>query len=984
MPATVSRRKANAIQLSRSRAADRWRPGYQRALRQLLRHETGTAVKAFVESDNRRFDFKRVFGVKWTREMETLKKRFIYSMVAAGYKWADQEFGESTEGKQIGSPGPDIPLTAAIGEGDEFLIRARFKDIDKWVDTTSLKESTTKAKKLQRSLEIASTKTVKVISAAGREYTRGRTVAELAKVIRRRGLADDMVRARMLARTGTIWAFNEGAQQRYRSAGVQAMQWVTTDDDALCFIGNTLVEGKDNVKKIKDINVGDVVRTRTGFHSVTQTFRNPCERNLVGVMYERQLLICTTDHPIWVQSVGWVAAGDIEPGYLLQGVKDEPVKVLRVLDLPFPKTKDNPSIALKVSRFASVLSQIAVPIISVNFNRDLCTGKGKVDSIATDLHFLNKRDTKTTQGFSDGGFDTCLPRRLPVTSDGAEDLLRGRNQAERLSARSTLSILRRAVAFLRAVFSVKSSCFEYLTASSARTITSKPISAGPATDGHSRFLPWGNRVRLTTDGAALCNLFDTTQVTDSRAEFRVRWDSTTRTEGFTTYLAKKVYSFMVAFITAILRPRRSTKFLAATLTSFKHLVLLARTYYILFRCRGEVFNLEIEGDHTFYANGILVHNCPFCNTMNESIVRLDDPFVEADGSVPGTVSEGMKPTSLLTPFEVQHPPLHPNCRCTVVPVLSEIGEEPIESRAGAEELPQEIREPKFLPLTNRDIGNLRKKLLQSKDVADEDIKTLIKRNNEIQEELDRRAQWGFDGKKPDGTKYVYKKDPVVDKLNTELFKNTHQKTKLNQQRSRRLRKFLEVPRDRRSEYRAVNKFKRIPKDLKSSVEKRVTKSTNKAFDDISRLFDKSNQPSGSQGVDVLHDWKKRRADYSNASKRIGLSTGSKERAIFHEFGHHVENTLPKARDAAVKFLEKRTQGETAQKLQKLFPGRGYGKGEVTKKDAFLNAYTGKDGDASEVISMGLQHLYEDPTGFARADPEHFDLIVGILRGRFAP
>ena len=37
-------------------------------------------------------------------------------------------------------------------------------------------------------------------------------------------------------------------------------------------------------------------------------------------------------------------------------------------------------------------------------------------------------------------------------------------------------------------------------------------------------------------------------------------------------------------------------------------------------------------------------------------------------------------------------------------------------------------------------------------------------------------------------------------------------------------------------------------------------------------------------------------------------------------------------------------------------------------------------NASEIVSMGLQLLFEDPVSFARYDREYFKFIVGILRG----
>jgi len=58
--------------------------------------------------------------------------------------------------------------------------------------------------------------------------------------------------------------------------------------------------------------------------------------------------------------------------------------------------------------------------------------------------------------------------------------------------------------------------------------------------------------------------------------------------------------------------------------------------------------------------------------------------------------------------------------------------------------------------------------------------------------------------------------------------------------------------------------------------------------------------------------------------------------------------------------------------------------EVMWKDEFFNPYIGRiyDGGDTEVLSMGIQSLYE-PSYFRqiiRNDPDHFRLIWATLRG----
>ena len=82
--------------------------------------------------------------------------------------------------------------------------------------------------------------------------------------------------------------------------------------------------------------------------------------------------------------------------------------------------------------------------------------------------------------------------------------------------------------------------------------------------------------------------------------------------------------------------------------------------------------------------------------------------------------------------------------------------------------------------------------------------------------------------------------------------------------------------------------------------------------------------------------------------------------------------------------------EKPQKLKDLFPDLNYGDDEVGRKDRFDAAfpdgpdpwYVGKDypKGGTEILSMGLQKLIEDPVGFAKVDPEFCKYVLGCLDG----
>jgi hypothetical protein len=141
---------------------------------------------------------------------------------------------------------------------------------------------------------------------------------------------------------------------------------------------------------------------------------------------------------------------------------------------------------------------------------------------------------------------------------------------------------------------------------------------------------------------------------------------------------------------------------------------------------------------------------------------------------------------------------------------------------------------------------------------------------------------------------------------------------------------------------------------------------------------------------------------------IAINKQTNLKTILHEYGHQVENGSPEAHDLCSDFLKKRTSGEKAQKYQKVFSGYGYGKNEKGSPDDFEKSfkavfpesdtkvkayYSGKIYEErpfgasskylapTEVYSMGIELLHENPAKFAKTDPEWFDLVSGIATGR---
>jgi len=131
-----------------------------------------------------------------------------------------------------------------------------------------------------------------------------------------------------------------------------------------------------------------------------------------------------------------------------------------------------------------------------------------------------------------------------------------------------------------------------------------------------------------------------------------------------------------------------------------------------------------------------------------------------------------------------------------------------------------------------------------------------------------------------------------------------------------------------------------------------------------------------------------RANYQNDYNLVSMSPSDNETVYIHEMGHGLEHNLPGAHEAVSEFLKYRMNGEKPTKLKDQFPNSHFEDGEFGTKDNFDRSFSGHSAyyvgkyysDNSEIISMGLQQLYEDPIKFARKDPEYMTFILGILDG----
>ncbi|MEQ8767199.1 MAG: hypothetical protein RL885_25030 [Planctomycetota bacterium] len=111
----------------------------------------------------------------------------------------------------------------------------------------------------------------------------------------------------------------------------------------------------------------------------------------------------------------------------------------------------------------------------------------------------------------------------------------------------------------------------------------------------------------------------------------------------------------------------------------------------------------------------------------------------------------------------------------------------------------------------------------------------------------------------------------------------------------------------------------------------------------------------------------------------GIST------LVHELGHSIEIQGDRLKDA-VAFLKDRAKADPRGRrlLREITGVSKYRDNEYAWEDEFVEAYMGKDydGSATELVSMGLELLYENPAYLLEFDSGMFAWVIDLIRGKF--
>jgi len=247
-------------------------------------------------------------------------------------------------------------------------------------------------------------------------------------------------------------------------------------------------------------------------------------------------------------------------------------------------------------------------------------------------------------------------------------------------------------------------------------------------------------------------------------------------------------------------------------------------------------------------------------------------------------------------------------------------------------------------------------------------------------EMSSQAHWDLHQRKYGGdrSKWTKEEEAQLQSLYDEWLKDTEEIKGILQ---RRAQYGTQTAKELRSVLAVQNPAKLTM--ITAGKPKKDTRATWEAgVDGFSQLVDDSLITAGSSSKPVFKSTRQQRSYFDPVDSTVNMYSKSGRATVVHELGHWLEEVNPAIRSKAVDFLERRTQGESESWL-----GSGYSSRETARRDKFLRPYMGKiykdrNGKyyATEIVSMGLEYMYDDPYTLAKDDPDYFDFIYGLARG----
>ncbi|MCX6673203.1 MAG: hypothetical protein NTY37_05440, partial [Methanothrix sp.] len=434
-----------------------------------------------------------------------------------------------------------------------------------------------------------------------------------------------------------------------------AAQWSAILDDKMCFVKGTEITTRAGSRNIEDVKIGEYVLTRNGYKKVKYTSERIYRGNIVTVCFGGRSITCTEDHPFFVRGKGWVEAKRLLVGDQLINARFYKF-FSSILEIYYKLRNSNEmdSVFHKIFILPFVSIFIRMPICAIGLDSNFVFGNVKINRIPTNVAFLNKFNIQFAENVLHFNFKSGFSAIFPIAGNAAKSSYRGFTGcfSETNPTVQTSNKNGWPVTIFRTVFTRISGSVEKLfSTTKAICINYWRHSAFPTAKGiATRIRPWNLKFFIAT-GTYLRNVF--VLISTSNVAICLRgsvFGFLGRIYQFATSLTWDVFALlggkMIASSRAILglmgitRTASSAyKFLATTFASC-FVNCSHRVNYIKSNQERQginVYNLAVEDKHEYFANGVLVHNCPYCSLLDGQVIYLTNPDYER--YIPGQIHQ---------------------------------------------------------------------------------------------------------------------------------------------------------------------------------------------------------------------------------------------------------------------------------------------------------------------------------------------------------
>ena len=478
------------------------------------------------------------------------------------------------------------------------------------------------------------------------------------------------VRAEMIGTTEVTRAFAQGNELAWRESRViSGKEWHTAVDERVCFPAWTMVTTKAGRVPIQKIQPGALVQTRLGWRAIEAVNKSFYTGAMVEVKAGNHWVCATADHPFWTLEEGWLEGSNLERRHRLQASDKQAVRVGSILQFDVGDAADNPTARFQVGGLAGIPLAISMPVDAINLQGNAEIRQEKIDAVPAHLGFLDVGDSQGIKSEA-GAFLRQGLALVGTIASKATKLAVGITwqTSEFFATIATGDVMWWSATFLGAKVTTVS-LLRY-GKQLATTLTGLIVGIGgaafPTAKGVSIFDRYQHIKGFSALWAYLLN---------SLATGRIITCPTAKATAF-SYCAGAAVDHLPAggagdFPTGSGRNvvtlprtidvfrdnhlRASKRFATLIADVFKRhgaqlLTKMVLLYHKLYGSAIPVYDIQVSGLPEFYANDLLVHNCPICGALHGEIVPIGQPF-----------SGG-----------IMNPPAHTNCRCWILPVVMKV------------------------------------------------------------------------------------------------------------------------------------------------------------------------------------------------------------------------------------------------------------------------------------------------------------------------